>query len=124
MSFDRAAILREAHTAARRRCAPSHYYRTGDRYDPELTAWVPKAGYRAIFGRCLRDTWRTHKHIAAEQAYEASLPPVDEAILAQVDALRAAAWGLPITRRGNDAMVAQLATAAAMIEVARFGAAP
>lgn len=41
--FDRAAILREAHAATRRRLAPSRSQRSGDRYDPELIAWVPKA---------------------------------------------------------------------------------
>ena len=55
--FDRAAILREAHAATRLRFVPSHSQRYGDRYDRELSAWVPKAGYRAIFAGRLRNAW-------------------------------------------------------------------
>ena len=119
--FDRAAILREAHAATRRRLAPSHYQRFGDRYDRELSAWVPKAGYRAIFAGRLRDAWRTARAIAESAALEASLPPVDEATLAAASAIRAAAMGERFTAAGDARVAAAHLAAASLIEAARFG---
>ena len=89
--FDRAAILREAHAATRLRFVPSHSQRYGDRYDRELSAWVPKAGYRAIFAGRLRNAWHMARAVAASAALEASLPPVSDDILAQANAICAAA---------------------------------
>ena len=120
--FDRAAILRDAHAATRRRMAPSHSQRYGDRYDPELTAWVPKAGYRAIFAGRLRDAWHMARSVAAAAALEASLPPVDEATLAAADAIRADAWFEPINAAGNARLAAAHLAASALIEGARLAA--
>ena len=106
--FDRAAILRSQ--------------RYGDRYDPELMAWVPKAGYRAIFAGRLRDAWHMARAVAAAAAHEASLPLVDEATLAAADAIRAAAWAEPISAVGNTRMAAAHLAASTLLEAARLAA--
>ena len=120
--FDRAAILREAHAATRARFVPSHSQRYGDRYDRELAAWVPKAGYRAIFAGRLRNAWHMARAVAASAALEASLPPVSADILAQADAIRAEAWFEPITAAGNARMAAAHLAASALLEGARLAA--
>ena len=122
MTFDRAAILREAHAATRLRLVPSHSQRYGDRYDRELAAWVPKAGYRAIFAGRLRNAWHMARAVAASAALEASLPPVSDDVLAQADAIRAAAWFEPINGHGNARLAAAHLAAFALIENARYGA--
>ena len=120
--FDRAAILREAHAATRLRFVPSHSQRYGDRYDRELAAWVPKAGYRAIFADRLRNAWHMARAVAASAALEAALPLVPADILAQADAIRADAWFEPITAAGNARIAAAHLAASALLEAARFGA--
>lgn len=119
--FDRADILREAHAATRRRLGPSRSQRYGDRYDPELTAWVPKASYRTIFAGRLRDAWHMAHSVAAAAALEASLPPVDAETYATADAIRADARFEPITASGNTRLAAANLAASALIEAARFG---
>ena len=119
--FDRAAIFRKAHAAARLRFVSSHCQRYGDRYDRELAAWVPKAGYRAIFAGRLRNAWHIARAVAASAALEATLPPVPNDILAQADAIRATAWFEPITGPGNARLAAAHLAASALIENARYG---
>lgn len=117
--FDRAAILREAHAATRRRLVlPALRRPVRCRAD-----FVGAEGrHRAIFAGRLRDAWHMALSVAAAAALEASLPPVDAATLAEADAIRANAWCEPITAAGNARMAAAHLAVSALLEGARLAA--
>ena len=117
--FDRAAILRQAHAAARARMAPSRTCRVGDRRNEQGAGYVPKHSYRVAFADALRWAWRDAKIIADEEAWQAAQPPLPADVADRIRELRDDAWHEPITGAGNARYSAILAQARDLEEAAR-----
>lgn len=103
--FNRSEILRDAHVQTRKR----------------ITWGRDVRPYRVVFAFCLRECWRFAKLDLAETAWEAA-HPVPAAVLEQANAMRAAAWGEPITAAGNAAYRARLLQADALVSRYRHAA--
>ena len=102
MTFNRSAILRDAHARTARRMAPFPMRRPGDRFDATVNAWVPEAGYRFHFAGCLRAAWAYAKAMGRHVTVATAELVLSLADNRRVVDLMIEVQFAPYTRAGNE----------------------